>query len=162
MKLTKKMMTAGSGIYIVADPAEEENGNTYLRWLSTGHFAIRADALPKEDREAVMLGGESAVKARWGSCETRNMPEAFQVPSVTVTLKRTGWTFNGSKESSRLFKSAGVADKPGEIYVNELYQALLPAEPVVGLKDNAWPDTNSPLFDNADEPTIIVMPIKPE
>jgi len=159
MKLTKKMMNAGSGIYIVADDAAERAGDTILRWLSTGHFAIRADALPSADMEAV-LAGEMAVKARWGSCETRNMPEAFIPPETTMKLKRTGWTYNGSKQNSRQFKSAGVVDKPGEVFANELYQAMLPDEPVVGVKDDGWPDADSPLFNAAHEPTIILMPTK--
>jgi len=159
MKLTKKMMNAGSGIYIVMDQQEEEKGNTVHRWLSTGHFAIRADVLPSEDRHAVMAG-EDAVRARWGDCEVRNTPVTFRAPAPPIEMQRTGWIFNGSKHRQRLFRPAGVGTQSGDVFVDELYQALLPDEPTASQADDGAPNPDWPLVDHADEPRVIVLPIK--
>jgi len=47
----------------------------------------------------------------------------------------------------------------GGVFVDELYQALLPDEPVAQQLEDGSPDLDWPLVDDADEPRIMVMPV---
>jgi hypothetical protein len=157
VKLTKKMMQKGSGVYLIE--GDEETGGH--RWLSNGHFAVRADMLPAQDRDAV-FAGEAAVRARWGDCAVRNAPPHFKPPTSSVSVQRTGWIFDGAKHQQRLFRAVGAGVEAGEVYINELYAALLPNEPIAHAAENGAPDGNRALLDRAEDPRVVVMPINPE
>lgn len=161
MKLTKKIINKGSGIYLIEDAEEEAKENTVLRWLSNGHFAIRADVLPVQDRDAV-LAGEAAVRARWGACETKAAPPMIRAPSESVKMQLTSWLYQGRRVWERMYRVAQVAAPEGSIHIDNAYEGLLPGEPAAHATEDGALDGQCPLVDDPEDPKIVVMPLKSE